>query len=266
MIPSSAPLRASPRLTALVALALACSLGGAGAPATAAEDSARSDSGERVQIADPFIELRTGPGRGFPVFFVAARQEWIGIELRRTDWFRVRTESGKVGWVNRAQLETTLTEAGGTKTFRDIVVDDYLKRRVQLGAAWGQFKSEPMLKVFGSARLTDTLTAEATLGQVQGTFSGTDFWHLNLMAEPWSDQRLSPFFAVGAGRFRNIPNASLVSALTTDAKLSNMSIGLRFYLTDRFIVRGDYSIYTAFVEDVRSIEYRAATFGLSFFF
>ena len=263
----SAPLRAPPRWTALVALALAFALGGAFAPpAAAADESPRNDGGERVQIADPFIELRTGPGRGFPVFFVSARQEWIAIELRRTDWFRVRTETGKVGWVNRAQLESTLTEAGGTKTFRDIVVDDYLKRRVQLGTAWGQFKSEPMLKVFGSARLTDTLTLEATLGQVQGTFSGTDFWHLNLLAEPWSDQRFSPFFAVGAGRFRNIPNASLVSALTTDAKLSNVSLGLRFYLTDRFIVRGDYSIYTAFVEDARSIEYRAATIGLSFFF
>jgi hypothetical protein len=265
MIPSSAPLRAPSCLTALVALALACSLGGAGTPASA-EESSRGNGGERVQIADPFIELRTGPGRGFPVFFVAARQEWIEIELRRTDWYRVRTEAGKVGWVNRAQLETTLTEAGGTKTFRDIVVDDYLKRRVQLGAGWGQFKSEPMLKVFGSARLTDTLTFEATLGQVQGTFSGTDFWHVNLLVEPWSDRRLSPFFAVGAGRFRNVPNASLVSAITTDAKLSNASIGLRFYLTDRFIVRTDYSIYTAFVEDTRSIEYRAATFGLSFFF
>ena len=28
---------------------------------------------ERVQVTDPFVELRTGPGRGFPVFFVAAK-------------------------------------------------------------------------------------------------------------------------------------------------------------------------------------------------
>jgi len=55
---------------------------------------------DRVQIADPYIELRTGPGRGFPIFFVAPRNEWIEIELRHTDWFRVRTEDGKTGWVN----------------------------------------------------------------------------------------------------------------------------------------------------------------------
>ncbi len=86
------------------------------------------------------------------------------------------------------------------------------------------------------------------------------------MAEPWSDQRLSPFFAVGVGRFRNIPNASLVGALTTNAKLANASLGLRYYLTERFVLRTDYSIYTAFVADTRSTEYRAATIGLSFFF
>jgi hypothetical protein len=31
-------------------------------------------------------------------------------------------------------------------------------------------------------------------------------------------------------------------------------------------VRADYSIYTAFVADTRSAEYRAFTAGLSFFF
>lgn len=30
---------------------------------------------ERVQVADPYLELRTGPGRGYPIFHVAAREE-----------------------------------------------------------------------------------------------------------------------------------------------------------------------------------------------
>ncbi len=108
---------------------------------------------ERLQITDPYIELRTGAGRGYPVFHVAARNEWISIELRRTDWYKVRTASGKVGWVSRAQLQTTLTEAGVAKGFRDLAVDDYLLRRVDLGAAWGMFDSEPMLKIWSSYKL-----------------------------------------------------------------------------------------------------------------
>ena len=235
---------------------------GASAPARAADDTPP----ERLQVTDPYLELHTGPGRGYPVFFVVARNEWVEIELRHTDWYKVRTEGGKLGWVNRKQLETTLTSAGGQKTFRDIMLDDYLSRRVQLGAAYGRFKSEPMLKLWTSYRFTDTLSAEGTIGQVQGVFSGTDFWHINLMAEPWSDRRLSPFFAVGFGKFKNIPNQSLIGALPTNAKLANVSLGLRYHLSERFIVRADYTLYTAFVADTQSAEYRAFTAGLSFFF
>lgn len=249
------------RAAAPLALCLALALLAA-VPARAEE----APKSERVQVTDPYIELRTGPGRGYPIFFVAARAEWIEIQLRFTDWYKVRTEGGKEGWVQRRQLETTLTEAGGQKSFRDVMLDDYLQRRVELGAGWGRFKSEPMLKIWTAYRLSETIGIEATIGQVQGVFSGTDFWHVNLQSEPWSDQRISPFFGVGFGKFRNIPNASLVGALTTDAKLANASVGVRYYLTERFVLRADYSIYTAFVGDTRSTEYRAITGGLSFFF
>lgn len=221
---------------------------------------------ERVQVTDPYIELHTGAGRGYPVFFVAGRGEWIEILLRHTDWFKVRTAGGKEGWVTRAQLETTITDAGGKRTFRDVLLDDYLRRRVEMGAAWGRFKHEPMLKLWTAYRMSDTLTAEATVGQVQGVFSGTDFWHVNVNVEPWSDKRLSPFFGVGFGKFKNVPNDSLVNAVTTNAKLADAAIGVRYHLTDRFVLRADYSLYTAFVSDARSLEYRAFTAGISFFF
>ena len=246
------------RVLAAVCFAL-CALG-------AAPAQAQGLRVERVQVTDPYIELHTGPGRGYPVFFVAERGEWIEILLRSTDWYKVRTVGDKVGWVNRQQLETTLTEAGGKKTFRDVVFDDYLSRRVQLGAAYGRFKTEPMLKIWTSYKLSETLSVEGSIAQVQGVFSGTDFWHLNLLSEPWSDKRLSPFFGIGVGRFHNLPNASLVGALPTDANLADATIGLRYHLTDRFVARLDYTFYTAFVADTRSLEFRAITAGLSFFF
>lgn len=221
---------------------------------------------EKLQISDPYIELRTGPGRGFPVFFVAGRAEWIEILLRQTDWFKVRTANGQEGWVNRAQLETTLTEAGTAKAFRDILLDDYLRRKLEVGAAWGLFDGEPVIKIWSAYRFADALSVEATIGQVQGTFSGTEFWNINLNVEPWSDRRWSPFFSVGLGRFTNIPNASLVSATVTNANLANAAIGLRYYITDRFVARLDYSIYTSYVSDSSTTDYSAVTAGIAFFF
>jgi uncharacterized protein YgiM (DUF1202 family) len=245
---------------AMLALPARAQDAAAGKPAPAAADS------ERLTVADPYLEMRTGPGRGYPVFFVVERGQAVAIELRHTDWYKVRAEGGQVGWVQRRQLETTLTAAGSTKTFRDIAIDDYLARRLQMGAAIGRFKSEPMLKLWTSYKLTDTLSAEATFGQVQGVFSGTNLWHLSLQSEPWSDQRLSPFFAIGVGQFKNFPNLSLVGATVSDAKLAHAMVGARYYVSERFVLRADWSLYTAFVSDQRSSEYRAVTAGMSFFF
>lgn len=250
-----------PLSNTLLSLCLSALAFAAAAPAHAAEPNE-----ERVQVSDPFIELRTGPGRGYPIHFVAAREEWISIELRHTDWYKVRTAGGKIGWVNRSQLATTLTEAGAAKSFRDIALDDYLLRRLEFGAGWGRFKAEPMLKLWAGYRMSDTLSLEATAGQVQGVFSGTNFWHVNVQSEPWSDQRISPFFGIGVGRFKNIPNTSLVSAASTNSNLANATLGVKFHLTDRFVARVDYSLYTAYLSDARTNQYRALTAGLSFFF
>ena len=237
------------------------------APTVPVADSvAGGDKVERVQVTDPFIELHTFPGRGYPIFFVAARGEWIAIELRHTDWYKVRTAGGKEGWVTRAQLQSTLAENGLQQQFADVAFDDYLARRVELGAGYGRFHQEPMIKFWLSYRLSDTLSIESTLGQVQGVFSGTTLWHVNLQAEPWSDQRFSPFAGIGIGRFHNIPNQSLVNFQPTNARMADAIVGARYHLTDRFMIRVDYAIYTAFVSDQRSLEYRAATAGLSFFF
>jgi hypothetical protein len=227
-------------------------------------------STERLQVVAPYIELRTGPGRGYPVFFVAERQQWITVELRRTDWYRVRAEGGAqgavTGWVQRSQLESTLTEAGTGKSFRDVLVDDYLNRRLELGATWGRFEGEPMLTIWSAWRLSETLALEGSVGQVQGLYSGTSFWQLGLSSEPWVDQRLSPSFGIGVGRFKNAPNLSLVGATPTDATLAQVSLGVRWYFSRRFVGRLDYMRTTAFLSDERNGEYRSFTGGLSFFF
>lgn len=251
-----------PPLNFFYRLALLLCLASAGA-AMAADPA---PAPERLQVAEPFLELHTGPGRGYPVFFVVEKQQWVVIELRRTDWYRVRAEGGQVGWVQRQQLQTTLTDAGGLKTFRDLVLDDYLGRKLEFSGGWGRFKGEPMLRLGLQYRLADTVGAEVTVGQVQGIFSGTDFWHVSLVSEPWSDRRFSPYLSVGLGKFRNIPNSSLVDATATNAKLAHASLGLRWHLSDRFTARLDWTLYTAFVADTRSTEYRSITAGLGFYF
>ena len=61
-----------------------------------------------VVIADPFIDLHTGPGVGYPVTHVVERGDEIGVIKRRTDWFLVRGPHGKEGWASKEQMELTL--------------------------------------------------------------------------------------------------------------------------------------------------------------
>jgi uncharacterized protein YraI len=260
-IPTAATL-VTAALAAAFALPAAAQLSTAEAAAAAAADP----GAERLRIADPFVEIRTGPGRGYPVFHVAGREEWIEVLLRRTDWFKVRTARGAEGWVQRAQLEATLTEGGVRKSFRDILVDDYLARRVDAGASWGRFKGEPMLKLWAGYKLSPPIALEATIGQVQGTFSGTSFWHVDLQLQPWPDRTWSPHASIGIGKMSNVPNLSLVDARRTDANLAHGQVGVRWHLSERFMVRADYTLYTGFVTDTRSSEYRAISAGLAFFF
>lgn len=233
---------------------------------TAASAQPAAASSDRLQVTEPYIELHTGPGRGFPVMQVVLRHEWIQIELRHTDWYRVRTDKGLTGWVVRQQLESTLTASGVRKSFRDILLDDFLARRVQMGAAWGTFNSEPALKAWSSYRMSETLSLELTLGQVQGKFAGSDYWHADLVVEPWSDQRWSPFASIGVGRFKNEPNASLVAATPTNSKLTHAAAGINYHVSDRFILRADYGLHTVYLSDTRTIEYRAKSIGVAFFF
>src|SRR5262249_60332169 len=64
-----------------------------------------ADENERVQVADPYLELHTGPGRGYPIFDIAERGERVEILMRHTDWFMVRHERGQEGWVFSARRE-----------------------------------------------------------------------------------------------------------------------------------------------------------------
>ena len=60
----------------------------------------KSSKTAMLEVIDSYAELHTGPGKGYPVFYVVENTEWIEVLTRRPDWYEVRTEKGKVGWVS----------------------------------------------------------------------------------------------------------------------------------------------------------------------
>ena len=58
----------------------------------------------RVKIADPFIELHTGPGGGYPIYYVIDRGVEVRILRRKTDWYKLVTNNVKTCWASREQM------------------------------------------------------------------------------------------------------------------------------------------------------------------
>lgn len=220
----------------------------------------------QTEVAEPYLELHTGPGRGYPVTQVIERGERIEILLRKTDWFKVRSLQGKEGWVPRARLEQTLIQVGIPLRLRDVKMDDYRSRRMEIGFSGGVLEGDAFMMVNAAYRFNPNLTAGTTIGQASGDFSSSLLVYASILSEPFPEWRVSPFLSLGLGRFYNRPRSTLVSALETEANMANAALGARFYLTRRFVVRGDYRRHVVFVDQNRINEYNELSLGIAVFF
>lgn len=227
---------------------------------------AKDTPAERVQVAEPYVELHTGPGRGFPVFDVVKRGAWLELGVRRTDWYQARTEDGKQGWVSREDLAGTLTEAGTPRTLRDVVVDNYLARRLELGILTGQVEGETLVGLRVDYRLHDYFASELALTQVSSTYTASRLVSVALLSQPFPAWRISPFMQVGIGRFDDAPRRTLVDPEVTQATTGVAGVGARLYLTRRILLRMDYRNLVVLVDDDTTAAFDEWSAGLSFFF
>ena len=56
----------------------------------------------QLVVTAPYLEMHSGPGRGFPVVYVVGRDEVLTVLFSRTDWYKVRAPQG-VGRVGAAR-------------------------------------------------------------------------------------------------------------------------------------------------------------------
>jgi len=221
---------------------------------------------EEVQVSDPFLELHTGPGRSYPVFFVIERGQWVSILKRKTRWFKVRSATGKEGWVVRRQMERTLTAWGEKMHLEEATLSDFSRRRWELGALYGNFEGSDAISVYAAYGFTRNLSAELSLTQVLGDFSDSLLIGVDILAQPFPDWRLSPFFTLGTGVIDSHSRNSLVQSEDSTDQVSHVGLGLRIYLGRRFIFRGEYRNYVIFTSRNDNKEINEWNAGLAFFF
>jgi uncharacterized protein YgiM (DUF1202 family) len=219
-----------------------------------------------VVIDDPYIELHTGPGRGFPIFHVAERGELIALLKRRTEWFKVQVERGEEGWVHREQLLTTLNLDGEPFDLPGVGLGDYADRRWEIGALYGDFGGANVISTYGAFNFTPNLSGELWVSEVLGRFSDSTVTSVNVVHLFYPDWRASPYFTLGAGVIHTVPKATLVATVDRTDSLAQAGFGVRTYLTRRFVFRAEYKAHVVFTSRDDNEEIREWKAGFSFFF
>ncbi len=220
----------------------------------------------RLKVADPFIELHSGPGTGYPIFHVVDRGDSIDVLKRKTDWFKVRTDDDKTGWVARVQLEKTLTSTGEDIQLKEAAMGDFSQRRWEMGLLGGVFNNAPEISVYGGYAFNANLSAELSGSQVLGDYFSSYLLNANLLSQPFPKWRVSPFFALGAGYLTTKPRTTLVPPEDSSDFTAHVGLGLRTYLSRRFILRAEFNRYVTFSSNDNNEVFKEWKAGFAFFF
>src|SRR5690606_8348307 len=229
-----------PRLLPLLALLATIWTAAAQAQGQDRDRDEDRNSGRAIIIADPYIELRSGPGRGYPVFHVIERGREATLVKRRTDWFLIRSARGVEGWAPREQVIATLEPPGEPLDLQEPTRQDYMSRRWQAGVSAGDFEGASLVSVFGGYAFSDNLSIELTLNHILGEYSNGYSATIGLVHVFAPEWRLSPYFTLGTGYIHTEPKSTLVQSIDRDDQIGYVGGGLQFYLTRRFMLRTEY--------------------------
>jgi len=219
-----------------------------------------------VVVQDAFVDLHTGPGRGFPSAYSVERHSTITLLRQRTDWIKVRTEDGKEGWVNRSQLERTLTPGGQEVQLAGPTPEGRVEHHWETALATGDFGGANVVSVQGTYAANPQLQIRADVSQFLGNYS--DGWLgtmgiAHVFVPQW---RVSPFAGIGGGMLTISPKASLVQSEDRTDSTAYAGLGVRGFLTNRFLLQAEYRNYVVFTSRDENEEIDAWTVAFTYFF
>jgi hypothetical protein len=220
----------------------------------------------QVVVTDPYLELHTGPGRSYPVFYVIDRGLTVTVLKRRTDWFKVRSDRGKEGWVSRGEILATLGLKGDPLDLQEPSRGDFASRRWEAGVMAGDFGGASVLSLYGAYAVSDSLALELTGSHVLGNFSTGVLGTISLVHTFVPEWRVSPYFTLGTGMIMTSPRTTLVQGPDRSDQIAHVGAGLRGYLTRRFMARIEYRsnvVFTSRDDNEEVDEWKA---GFAFFF
>jgi Bacterial SH3 domain len=220
----------------------------------------------QVFVVAPYLELHTGPGRGYPVFDVVDRDGSVDVLAHYTEWFKVRTERDVVGWVSERDMAHTVLADGSAFTFERGDRAGFTSHRFEMGMFAGEYGGATLISAYSSFSFNSQLALELSVGQFLGNASNGVVGDIGLTHVFLPEWRWSPFVMIGTGIVHTEPKATLVQPLNRTEQTAYVGGGVRYYLTRRFFLRAEYKNHIVFTKLNSNEEVDEWKLGFAFFY
>lgn len=237
--------------------------------ATMALQSGHSSAEEayfRSTVVEPYIEMRTHPGRGYPIFYIAERGEVVELLKRKTDWIKVRNAKGVEGWVHVDEIGRTIDSLGEPLNLKSPDLESFSNRTWEFGVMLGDYDGTDAVSAYAGWHFTRNLSLEIAATENFGNFSDGRMVTGSIVHQMFPDNRYSPFLTVGGGVRETNPRSSLVSTEDRTDNTASVGAGLRVHLTRRLMLRLQYKHYVILTDRDDDDEVDEWKIGISAFY
>lgn len=170
-----------------------------------------------------FVELRAGPGSGYPVFVVIEQGEHVNLVSRLASWYKVRSGDDTEGWVKVEDLYAAIFPAAELPRRLSMFYDD---RRYEASVGAGLFGGDSYYQATLGYRLWSNLTARAGVAKSIGDYSSSTIYTAQLVTRLFPAAVVSPVILADIGYMTNIPRKTLVSANSSTLSVVGFGFGV----------------------------------------
>ena len=223
-----------------------------------AQDDIDSNTSSKIQahevnIVATFLNMHTGPGRGYPVFHVVEKGETVELLKQRTSWIKVKTQDKyqpRIGWIKAKSLNgSTFTDnrySGTQAGFTNDVTGETARWR--LSGAVGDLGGADSFAFTAGVNLSENLVANLRVGQAIGEFSNNVSGYVSVQSHPFPDWLVKPYFGFGAGEIKISPNTRLVQLEDETNSALLLTGGTQVAISQRFLFYIEYNQHRILTE------------------
>ena len=198
----------------------------------------------QLVVTEPYVEMHSGPGRGFPVVYVVGRDDEVTVLYSRTDWYKIRAARGQEGWVRRSDLARTVLASGAPAPIPPY--PDFATHRWEMGAGYGVYNRQNLVTAYGDFGITNSIDLEFVVQQALGTLDNRYVASIGLrhtFVPEW--KWFSPTAGIGTAH-QYIEDKGPPAPLEKSNQMAYVSLGARGFITRRFMWRADWRHYVVF--------------------